>query len=91
MLALGPDLATLGRGAVRAGRRASYDLQVHRDQLREDDADQEGPAEIHRLADAAMPVSVSVSVPVPVCLCVSVTHGPSMVRFLWIDTPAIVR
>ncbi|MBB5220630.1 cytochrome c-type biogenesis protein CcmH [Amaricoccus macauensis] len=39
VLALGLVLAPLWRGAVRAERRASYDLQVHRDQLREVDAD----------------------------------------------------
>ncbi len=36
---LGAVFAPLMRGAGRAERRASYDLQVHRDQLREIDAD----------------------------------------------------
>ena len=36
---LGAVFAPLLRGAARAERRASYDLQVHRDQLREIDAD----------------------------------------------------
>lgn len=39
VLAAGATLAPLLRGAGRGERRASYDLQVHRDQLREVEAD----------------------------------------------------
>lgn len=39
VLCLGVVLGPLWRGAGRGERRASYDLQVHRDQLREIDAD----------------------------------------------------